>query len=85
MAASFKVRRNLALPMGVLANKLRNTTFIPTLHALCLEVHMLFRDMEEPSVLHTPMSTKILTEDLVIYFILHASGVDFYLMVRCHP
>jgi hypothetical protein len=66
------------------ASKLRNTTFILALHALCLEVYTLFRDAEKPSVLHAPMSTKILTKDFTLCFILHASGPDFYLVVKCH-
>jgi hypothetical protein len=68
----------------VLANKLQNATFILALHALCLEVHTLFRDAEEPFVFLAPMSTNISTEDLALCFILHASCSDFYFIVECH-
>jgi hypothetical protein len=73
-------------PSGIIfANKLQNTTSILALHALHLEVHMLFRDAEEPFVFLVPMSTKILTEDLALCFILHAPCSAFYFIVGCHP
>jgi hypothetical protein len=45
----------------------------------------LFRDAEEPIVFLVPMSTEISAEDLALCFILHASCLDFYFIVRCHP
>ena len=53
MAASLRVRRNFAPPNGrgvVSAGKPRNVTSIPvrpTLHALLVEVDILFKDVEE--------------------------------------
>jgi hypothetical protein len=84
----FKSKEKFSPPNGcsiVFANQLRNATSIPTLHALRLEVHMLFRDAKEPFMFLAPMSTEISTKDLALCFILHALCLDFYFIVGCPP